>query len=562
MPATVAWDGFGRVDNADTLTGWNILKVAGTGGAPTLVLADSPIQGAGAVTTRVNKQHDVVYFDLGAGNELDFSGGGAEEGQLIYIWGQFLASGLLRNVADGGFGIFLESSTPSPTQFHEWYFYGADNYASQQVRLVLDPTKAASASAGTAINLASIRYIGLFASVGNNTGRFDNLVVDAIDVGTGLRVYGTSTTDALFDDLLANEATNKYGVVTQSQGVTGADTGIEIAGILKLGDDVGTNAANLTGVNRSLYCAQPLYYSSGMVPSCPVDAFGVACVGNGTGSTTIQFGKKVGTDAGRNGYTFVGNSDYQFSIDWDDGNVNSNKWYDCKMIDCTGPLSWGTNTAHEGMSLTFSGCSQFDPVGGPILRSLAFANLWDDGTTTNQAALLWNASIDLVGVVFANNTLASARVGHDMEVTVAGTINPSNFKTSGAEQEILFSAASGNLTVNNVGGSNFSTTSADHTVTGTGSITVVLSVSHTLTGIVENSEVTYVRDSDSAELFHVENVTASGTTVYAYDGGLAGTAVTILIFKEDQKAIDIPITLAAVDESIPIQQEVDRDYAA
>ena len=112
-----------------------------------------------------------LYYDVGAGNELDFSGGGANEGQLLYLWANFLAPALLLTrsaTPAGGFCVFLESSTPGTSQYHCWAFEGSDTYAGGWKRFVLDPTLSATTSLGTAINTASIRYIGLYADVGNN----------------------------------------------------------------------------------------------------------------------------------------------------------------------------------------------------------------------------------------------------------------------------------------------------------------------------------------------------------------------------------------------------------
>jgi hypothetical protein len=133
------------LDTADSTTGWTALKISGTGGGPSAAAADGSIEGTGAVTTVVSRQFVALYFDLGGGNELDFTGGGAEEGQMIYVWAQFLAPALLESLeaTNGGFGIFLESSAPGTGQYHCWGFFGPENYAGGWKRMVLDPTTAA-----------------------------------------------------------------------------------------------------------------------------------------------------------------------------------------------------------------------------------------------------------------------------------------------------------------------------------------------------------------------------------------------------------------------------------
>jgi len=236
MAATIAWKGHGRIATAAIGSEtWTALKISGTGGGPSAAAADGALQGTNAVTCTVNKQRVALYYDIGAGNELNFNGGGGAEGQMVYIWASFLAPALLLNRSAGGFGVFLESSTPSASQYHLWYMEGKDTYTGGWVRFILDPTKTVSLSSGTAINLGSVRYFGLFADVGGTTARFDNLICDAIDVGTGLRVYGTSTTDDLVGDLLADEATNRYGIVSA---LNAPETAVSLRGELDLGDNV------------------------------------------------------------------------------------------------------------------------------------------------------------------------------------------------------------------------------------------------------------------------------------------------------------------------------------
>ena len=109
MTVSVAFNG-ANVNTADALTGWSALKIDGTGGGPSPAAADGSIEGTGAVTCVVSRQFVALYYDVGAGNELDFSGGGANEGQLLYLWANFLAPALLLTrsaTPAGGFGVFL-----------------------------------------------------------------------------------------------------------------------------------------------------------------------------------------------------------------------------------------------------------------------------------------------------------------------------------------------------------------------------------------------------------------------------------------------------------------------
>ena len=418
MAITVTWNGFGRVDDADSLTGWDALKISGTGGGPADAVADGQIEGTGAVTTVVSKQRVALFFDIGASNELDFTTGsplGAEAGQFIYLWAQFLAPALLLDSDAGGFGIFLETLTPAVGQYHLWYIYGADNYAGGWKRFVLDPTKAASASAGTAIDLSSVRYFGLFADVGGTTARFDNLICDAIDVGTGITVAGTTTSEGLIADILADEETNRYGVISA---LNDSNTAVELLTKLTLGDTVNSpnEAATLLDNDSKIFVGEPLYIASPsaspivFVPTVPLTAMGIECV-QGAAATSITIGTKVGTgdDAtGVSGMTVVGNNSYSVGLDFNDDSVAESKWYGCAFENLKGVLNWGAikSPVDECIGNTFNDCSQFDPQGNVAIRDCNFLNYLSLSSPIDDAAILWNDDIDIKNCTFINNDAA------------------------------------------------------------------------------------------------------------------------------------------------------------
>ena len=156
------------------------------------------------------------------------------------------------------------------------------------VNFFIDNLFRRTTGAGT-LNLSSVQHIGMYCDTRPNVAKFDNLVIDRIDYtthGTGLRVYGTSTTDATWADILAADE-----------------------GTIALGDDVGTNAATLTDTDSIVVFESPKYYNG----SAEVDAVSssfqqLKIVGNATGATSVTFGAKVGsgdTASGRNGVTLV-----------------------------------------------------------------------------------------------------------------------------------------------------------------------------------------------------------------------------------------------------------------
>jgi hypothetical protein len=187
-----------------------------------------------------------------------------------------------------------------------------------------------------------------------------------------------------------------------------------LAGQLDLGDNVGVSASTITGTNTKFFIERPQYYQASVKPSVPLTYAGINCVGNGTAATSITVGKAVGSDAGRNGWSVVGNSVYTAGIDFDDGNIATNSWYGCSFENLSGTLSWGTATAHNLFSSNFSGCNQFDPVGGIQIRNCNFSTVYDDGVAdaSTRSALLWNASINIQKCNFLANSHASSDVAH------------------------------------------------------------------------------------------------------------------------------------------------------
>jgi hypothetical protein len=439
MVATVTFNGNGGtnglISNADSTTGWSALKLIGGGQSPSPAAADGSFEGTGAVTCVVNKQRVVLYYDLGAGNELDFSGGGTEEGEILRIWASFLAPGLLNSQSAGGFGVFLESNTPGTGQYHLYYFDGNDTYQGGFKQFLLDPTETASASAGTALNTASIRYIGIFADVGASTARFDNLICDAIYCGTGITITGTSTTDDTFGDILADDATNKYGVISP---LNEDESAIELSGKLVFGDDTGTLATTLTDVNKKIFLVNPTYYDgTSVTTSVPVGYFGLSFVGNATGATNITLGKAVGTDQGRNGITIVGNDNYTLNFDRDDGAVEAADLYGCTLEKLSGTINLDGN--HDFNGVTMVDCSGLTLAVTGAIKSLTSVlsgqiDLSNGGTITDSLIINNDAAISVLTDDLADctgNSFISDGSNHAVQMTgAAGTYTWDNTLTS------------------------------------------------------------------------------------------------------------------------------------
>ena len=394
MTVSVAWDGNGRQFTANFGSdSVSVVKYAGSGGTPSAAAADGSIEGTTALTVRVNKQGVALLVALPSA--LNFST--TESGQLIYVWGNFLAASLLNSQAANGFGICLSSGAPSTSNYSLFTYYGSDNYAGGWVRMILDPTKTRSGGAGT-LNTSNITHIGVFADVGGTTARFDNLILDACDVGNGLIVTGTSTL-GLFNELITNESAQRYGVI---RALNDSSTSIEIAGTVTLGDTTAA-ASTITDEDSKIFAAEPLYYQGGVVDAVPVTFAGINVVG-GSGTNSLSLGQPVSTTGGRNGISIVGNDSYNFGIDFSDGNVETGNWYGCSFENLSGTLSFDA-AAHNFKGNSISGCAGFSFVTGSEAVDCAFVN---------SGLITLNGTAGLTSCVVTESSATAAVITNDL----------------------------------------------------------------------------------------------------------------------------------------------------
>lgn len=177
-------------------------------------------------------------------------------------------------------------------------------------------------------------------------------------------------------------------------------------------------------------------------------------------------------------------------------------------------------------------------------------------TPKNGAALLWNENIDLVGANFINNQDADTNEkAHGTEHRASGTDTYTTWTFSNNDADILYSAATGDLTIEANSGSDPTTS----TVLGTGSVTINTNVTVTLTGLIGTpaTEVRVYDTGTTTELTGQENVT-TGSFAINLD---ATDVVDIRIHNVEYEYIAIiGYDMPSIDTSIPIQQRFDRNY--
>lgn len=579
MTVSVTWNG-STITNATVTagtpeSGWSVVKVTSGGGTPGVEPADGSIDGDGAITTTSNQKRILLYYDLGAGNELDFSGGGAQEGQFVYIWANFLAASLLNPYQSGGFGVFMDSNAPSSNQHALWYVYGSDNYSGGWKRFIIDPTTTPSTNPGTAINTAAIRYIGIFAET-NATARFDNMIVDRMDVGNGYDITGTSTL-GLMQEVLNYEKSgsplNVYGVV---KSLNDSDTAFELAGTLNLGDTTATNST-ISDNDSKIFVAEPIYYNgTADAPSVPTTAFGINVVG-GAGVESLTLGNAVGTSGGRNGITLVGNSTYDFAVDFSDGNVETGNWFGCSLENLSGALSFDA-ASHSFKGNSVVNCTGMSFVTGSSASECSFVSCGTvslAGTASLTDCIFAEADANAVQTADLDNlsdcSFTRGSAGHAVELTsigdgsmgwnckltgyATGSAGSPVTPTNNGDEAIFVNVGSGSLTITVAdGAATPSIRSAGATVT----VQVGLKTL-TISNVISGSDVVIKTAGTLTKLQDDQDIAGTSTTyTYTYS---AGTFVDVAVYAEGYVPYYVNgFGLGPDGGTIQVAQVADRNY--
>jgi hypothetical protein len=297
----------------------------------------------------------------------------------------------------------------------------------------------------TANNITDVDFYFDLSNSGNIRNVPANCYADAIRVGTGLTAYGT---DFDLQDIadVAEAAAQAYGITET------IEPGIVVAqGEIILGDNSSTNACTFTSADEKLIFATRDGTSGyGLVSS---SLYNLSFVGNGTGTTTIQMGTKVGTGdtaTGRSGTDIIGGSGATVTVDMDDGNVNSVKLYGSKFQNLKGIVdATGLVAADEIMGTFFDGCDRLTP-GAATYRNITVLN---STAISTDGAVIWSSTTDIknssesstgtpftwTGLTFSGNTFdVRNESGSAIVINVSGGGNASS------KEE-----ASGTITINN-----------------------------------------------------------------------------------------------------------------
>jgi hypothetical protein len=485
--------GKGVIANCDGLTDSAGGEWSEIGGGGIDYTTDVKRFGDGCIAGSYSNKSGWQVYDIGSGSELDFDTAGTEEGQFIYIWIHCPTLGLLETIANKGLAIRIGSGTGD---YREYVIAGSNDsngWAGGWRCFVVDIRIAGTVSDTGTLDLAAIRYIGVWIDAAS-LARGDNLFVDQIAVGTGVRTTGYSATNwAMLVDYCTAYASRAWGMLQEREGIYYA------YGKIYIGDTAQTEATYFWEGNAPVikFGTTEFWNGSFWVNSHPATGFsGVVVEDHASYKTDFQDGQAVGTEKGRDGTYYLGDENLRTTMDLYGGNnaAGVTKLWATQFRNLRGIISMGDDADHLFYSGVVAGCGQFDPVGAPKIRNCLFITTWDRyGPFPDGSALLWNADIDIKSCNFIANTDGTYDP-HAIQHDVAGTFTYYGLLFSGNDYDIHFTPGTGDLIINAAKDAvGVQSDPATYDNDSSGSVTINNTVTHKLIGLKENTEITYTK---------------------------------------------------------------------
>jgi hypothetical protein len=477
---------------------------------------------------------DTVQFVQGTGSIWSYAAGASTvrywtfscvstnlQNKVIYLWFALGKVAWLNTKANGGLSIQVGDGT----NYYEWYFAGSDTLPHNGFICHAIHTGTTPNNIVGSPNLAAVTKITVVAR-GSFPGKA-YLWLDAIRVGTYIGVYGgTETSPATFDDIASADVSNAYGVFRSSEGAYLAQIPIIIGK---------TDAATYFKDTNKV-----IFFKDALVPA---DFYKIQFVGSPSYSTYIYFGEKVG-GRGTSGIVVRSVGSAKYKLIATDTNVTGfgiygSLFYDAYSVDLQ-PYS----TSKEVLDTVFT-ASGLVKIEETRVEQCQFISADD------IAVRIDDTNFKMTDSIFINNPRA-------IEFTVPGSFTFEAIKCYGNIYDFRNSSG-GTITIYADSECVLDASKQENPYGGT--VDVILSAIHKLSGLKEGSEVTYVDTSTGEVVFHVEDVDASGETTYSYNASVPRT-VDILIHHVNYVPIVIPsVYLGAGGGSIPVTQYWDRVYA-
>ena len=398
--------------------------------------------------------------------------------------------------------IGISSTSAGTTNYEDWQIVDntvAIEWYGEWKTFIVDINATAGRSNGT-LTLSDVRSIRVNVDNSNsgNIRSIENTYLDVGRFGTGITASETTSTAFDFTDIeaIANNSTNKFGVLEESGGVLFA------RGEIVIGDSAGTDFANLTSADETLVFIDPSVSGENI----STGLYKLDFVGNATNPTAVTFGTKVGTGdtaTGRNGTTIQGESASISCSSSTDANVSMDLYGSTFRL-LGGLITWDDlDIADDMAGTTFDGCDQV-VTGKAVCRTMSWLN---STAISTSGALLWDeADVDVKNSLFVNNVVAI-----EMQ-SLTGDPTFTDMSFSGNTNDVRYEGAT-DWDLNWSGGTLPTVIDA-----GAGTLTPTASVDYTINNVENLTEIT-ILDRD------VSLLDSTGTpTVIALGDAVARTA--------------------------------------
>lgn len=504
------------------------------GGAGAVAEPDFVYQGTNSVSRKVSSSTGAgFYTDTGANRDITAIGRRTWLAKIIVTNSSAINASKLRLRVGSGTADYYEYDIADDGT-------AVGKYPPKDSWLIVPIDPNVSDHRNATVGAPALTAVAYFAIVSafSSTSKGENVAMDSIDAGTGLYLVGGdgADTDGTFDDYVADDegdiTNGRFGYAHTKEGI------LYVYGRLAAGKtDTGTTT--VTGFTDS---DKTIVFPDGRFAS-------------GFSGLELDLGN-ASTDINWNNITFIGRGQALTNADTRpvlevSGTLGA---FDANSCTFTSFADFTLTSAATFLNSIFNQC---------VAMTLSTATL--DSCTINGhdtatgIAFITTATLNNISDCTFDNT---GGTGHAIELTTAGTYTFAGntftgYGADGTNDAAIYNNSGGAVTINITGGGETPTVR-----NGAGaSTTINNSRTLTLTGILENSEVTIVRDSDSVELFHIENVSITGQVQYTYDAASAGTATTVLVFHiSDAEPINFSLSLPSGDSSIPISQSDDRIF--
>lgn len=497
------------LSTADATTSMAEPTGATAGGIP-VAETDFFIQGAGCNSKTFNATAvGGIGYTAGAAVTIPTDG-------AVFVWAYFGAPNALTIKSSGGKQILLGESGAA---YKKYYVSGSDTYTyGGWVCYPVSPTITASAVQGTSPTGTTVTMAGYAANVSNAVAKGNPFGLDAIRYGRGkitiaggdlANGYGTFSACATSNnDIVAN----RWGIFSLVDGA------YKMQGLLEFA------LTDFRDSNKTIVIQNTEFVTAGFngfevtSASANVQWTGISVSSLGTvskGRFTVTANGTVGitgcTFTDMDSFTFLSNS-----------TVTDTVFRRCGIVTSTGAtISLNTFTSASGVT----------------------------AVTTNNPATIQDCNF------------ISSGTGHGVTITTPGTYTFSGniftgYGSAGTTNAAVYNNSGGAVTLNISGGGSVPTVRNGTSA----STSVVASINLTLSGLKTGSEVRAYLGTDPATATAIDGTETSGTS-FTFSHSVGGQAGYIQIFHVSYQPIILNLTYSGADSTIPIQQQIDRQYS-